>query len=214
MKNKILFTYNPWKYYESYKNTLHNVRKYYPESDIIIFFDKSRTDLDSYLETAKVNNCKVFTKENELGYINRNDSTYINLPKQFEWISRMKFACETSESEWVMLLEDDVLLKREILHWPNSDCGKNRHDVGFCGGGSIFKRKKFLEIFEIFSSEDIKNIIQKNHDYSWAGDALLKYLFIKIGASHEKWIELAEPNYYDNTDHAIYHGYKDLHKLG
>ena len=47
-----------------------------------------------------------------------------------------------------------------------------------------------------------------------SGDALKERIFKDADVSNEKWIELAEPGYYDNTDHAIYHGYKDLHKLG
>ena len=214
MKDKIVFTYNPWKYYNSYKNVLNNVRKYYPESDIIIFFDKSRNDLDLYLETAKYHNCKVFMGENELGYINRNESVYTNSPKQCEWVNRMKYACEISESEWVMLLEDDVLIKRKIEHWPKSDCGTNREDVGFLGGGSIFKRNVFLNGITKIGINNIKNIIESQHIFSWAGDMLLKRIFSEVNATAEKWIELAEPNYYDTQDHAVYHGYKDLHKLG
>lgn len=210
MENKILFTYNPWKYYNSYKNVLDNVRKYYSESDIIIFFDKSRTDLDLYLETAKQYNCKVFIGNDELGYINRNDSIDINLPKQTEWISRIKFACEISNSEWAMLLEDDVLLKREIKHFPEADVGTNR-EYFRTGGGSIFKREVFLDSVK---KADISKLVKTIPDACWAGDLLLEHIFRSNNVKYEKWIELAEPGYYDDTDHAVYHGYKDLHKLG
>jgi hypothetical protein len=43
---------------------------------------------------------------------------------------------------------------------------------------------------------------------------LKERIFKDANVSNEKWIELAEPGYRDDTDHAIYHGYKDLHKLG
>ena len=210
MRDKIVFTYNPWKYLNSYKNTLDNVRKYYPNSDIFIFFDGSRNDLQEYLEVAAKYNCIVSVRNNELGYINRLDNLEINLPKQLEWIDRMKSACKISESEWVMILEDDVLIKREIINWPSADVGTNR-EYFRTGGGSIFKREVFLESLE---KNNILDIIQNIPDASWAGDLLLEHIFRNNNIKHEKWIELAEPGYYDNTDHAVYHGYKDLHKLG
>jgi hypothetical protein len=214
MDNKIVFTYNPWVYYNSYKNVLYNVRKYYTESDIIVFFDGNRTDLDLYLKTAEDYNCITIVRDTEVGFINKNDSIEQNLPKQFEWISRMKLACELSNAEWVMLLEDDVLVKRVIQSWPNSDVGTNRKGVGFLGGGSVFKRDIFLTAIEHIGMDNMKNLIKTNHTISWAGDMLLKILFDAIHTSSEKWVELAEPGYFDKADHAVFHGYKDLHKLG
>jgi hypothetical protein len=214
MQDKILFTYNPWKYYNSYKNVLTNVRKYYPQSDMIIFFDGNRTDLDLYLDTAKEYNCVTIIRDTEVGFINKNDSIEQNSPKQLEWISRMELACEMFNAEWVMILEDDVLIKREIQRWPNSDVGTNREGVGFLGGGSIFKRTSFLKAIANIGMNNMKNLIETNHTISWAGDMLLKTLFNGIQASSEKWMELAEPGYFDQTDHAVFHGYKDLHRLG
>ena len=49
---------------------------------------------------------------------------------------------------------------------------------------------------------------------SWAGDILLENVFKRNESTFEEWFELAEPEYRDDIDHAIYHGYKDLDKLG
>lgn len=208
MKDKIVFTYNPWKYPKSYKNTLDNVRKYYPDSDIFVFFDGSRDDLKEYLEVAEEYNCIVSVRSNELGFISRSDSIKTNLPKQLEWVDRIKSACEASESEWVMLLEDDVLIKKEIEKWPTSDCGTNMDGIGFLGGGSVFKRQVFLDCL---AKSDVSEIILGNHTASWAGDHLMSCIFLPQGATAEKWIELAEPGYYDRGPHSVFHGYKDLH---
>jgi hypothetical protein len=210
MKDNIAFTYNPWKHLNSYKNTLYNVRKYYPNSDIFIFFDGNRDDLQEYIEVASNYNCIVSVRDNEVGYINRFSNMEENIPKMLEWTDRIKSACESSDSEWAMLLEDDVLIKRAIKYWPSSDCGKNRDNVGFLGGGSVFRRQKFLEC--LYKS-DIPTIIRKDINAGWAGDHLLRYIFRLNGATEEKWVELAEPEYYDDTDHAVFHGYKKLHTL-
>jgi hypothetical protein len=198
MENTISFIYNPHTYFESYKNVLNNVRLHYSDSDIFIYMDEFRDDLQKYIDESNKHNCNITIRQNKMFFIDRNDSIKINLPKMIEWFERLKLTCENTNSEWIMLLEDDVMIKRKIKYWPKSDCGKNRHDCGFCGGGSILKRKVFLEIFEKFGILGIENVIQSNFTYSWAADALLQRLYNDFGASNEKWIELPEPNYHDN----------------
>jgi hypothetical protein len=211
MKDEVLFIYNPWKYFHSYKNVLLNVRLYYPDADIRIFFDPSRKDLDKYIKIAKFFKCKVSIRKNELGYLKKDDPIDINAPRQAEWIDRLKTACEMSRAEWVLLLEDDVLIKRKIKKWPKADCGKNLDQIGFLGGGSVFKRKKFLDSLE---KADIFAIMKKDFTSSWAGDHLLSHIFRDNGATEEKWVEHLESWQDEGQSHAVYHGYKLLHHLG
>lgn len=210
-ENKIVFYYNPWKYFHSYKNVLLNVRLYYPDADVIIFFDPSRDDLEKYVQVADFFKCRMFLRENELGYIRKEDSEEVNAPKQAEWVDRLKTACEMSKAEWVMLLEDDVIIKKQIEQWPKSDCGKNLDQIGFLGGGSVFKREKFLDSLE---KVDIFAIMKKDHTASWAGDHMLSYIFRENGSTEEKWVELLESWQDEGQPHAVYHGYKLLHHLG
>jgi hypothetical protein len=210
----ISFFYNPYIYFESYKNVLFNLRKHYPSEDVFIYFDDTRPNLNKYVEVANENNCIANIRDNSFFYIDRKDSPGINIPKQVEFLNRLINICSNTESKWILILEDDVLIKRPIINFPHSDCGKNREDIGFLGGGSIFKRETFLKIFETHNEDSILKLIESNRDACWAGDVLLKLLFSSIGARSQKWVELAEPNYFDDTDHAIYHGYKDLHHLG
>jgi len=208
--NSILFFYNPYKYLKSFDNVLYNVRIHYPTSDIDVYFDSFREDLQPYIEVAKNYKCNFNIRSNMLYYIHRNDPFKINQSKMLEWVERLRISCENSTAKWVLLLEDDVLIKRAICNFPDSDCGTNRKDIGFTGGGSIFKREKFLESL---LKCNLENIIESVHNASWAGDVLLKSIFLLNSCSYEKWVELAEPNYFDDIDHAIYHGYKDLHEL-
>lgn len=208
MENSITFTYNPYKYINSYKNVLLNLRKYYPTSDVFIFFDKDRPNLNEYIDIAKSHNCIIEVRDNPLDYVHRDDPIETNIPKITEWYNRLIKTCELSKSKWIMLVEDDVLIKREIRSWPNSHCGTNRDRHGFLGGGSIFQRERFLECNQFV---DINKIIELDKRTVWAGDILLKHVFLGNNSTHEKWIELAEPGYWDGTDHAVYHGYKDLH---
>ena len=208
MENTITFTYNPYFYFNSYTNVLENLKKHYPNEEVFIYFDGGRADLNKYIEVSNYHKCNTYITQNDMGYLDRKDSYDINNPKMQEWIRRLVHTCNNSNSKWIMLLEDDVLIKRKIKYWPDSDCGINREWGGFLGGGSIFKREKFLECI---NNVDVNQLIKDNH---WAGDMLLKDLFLLSKSTYEKWIELAEPNYYENTDHAVFHGYKELHKLG
>lgn len=212
MENKIAFTYMPYEYFESYKNVITNVRKYYPDSDIMIYFDDNKKYINKYIDVAKEFNCTYYIREKHYNYIYREDDLSINLPKIQESCARTYNTCLNSEAEWIMMLEDDVLLKRQIKSWPHSDCGTNREYFKI-GGGAIFKREKFKQAYENLREEGIENIIKNHPVCVWAGDELYKEMLLTVNCSYEKWIELAEPEYCDDTDHAVFHGYKDLHKL-
>lgn len=209
MENTIAFTYNPYIYFESYKNVLNNVRLHYPDSDIFIYMDSFRNDLQKYIEIASKDNCITSIRQNEMFYIHKEDSIEINLPKMVEWIERLKITCENTNADWILLLEDDVIVKRKVLQFPKVECGTNR-EYFRTGGGSIIKREILLNCIK---NTDIPTTIKAIPNTDWAGDLLLEHIFRNNDVKYEKWIELAEPGYYDNTDHAIYHGYKDLHKL-
>jgi len=210
MENTITFTYNPYFYFESYKNVLENLRKHYEDSDVFIYFDSSREDFKKYESIANDYNCFFIIRESDLGYINRNEPLNINKPKMIEWFNRVINTAKNTNSEWVLNLEDDVIVKRRIVNFPKMDVGTCRRYFR-PGGGSIFKRNIFLESIKNCNAENMIDII---NEASWAGDILLENIFKKGNATFEEWIELAEPNYRDNIDHAIYHGYKELHKLG
>lgn len=210
MENTIAFIYNPYTYFESYKNVLHNVRKHYEDSDIFIYMDSFRNDLQKYVDVSAKHNCNLTIRQNKMFFIDRNDSIEINLPKMIEWIERLKITCENTNADWILLLEDDVIVKRKVLQFPKVECGTNR-EYFRTGGGSIIKREILLNCIK---NTDIPTTIKAIPNTDWAGDLLLEHIFRNNDVKYEKWIELAEPGYYDNTDHAIYHRYKELHKLG
>jgi len=210
MENTISFIYNPHTYFESYKNVLNNVRLHYADADIFVYMDSFRNDLEKYMEISSKHNCITSIRQNHMFYIHGEDSIEINLPKMMEWINRIITTCQSTKSDWILLLEDDVIIKRKIQHWPSKDVGTNR-EYFRTGGGAIFKREIFLDSIK---KVDVSYMIKTIPNTNWAGDLLLEHIFRNNNVEYEKWSELAEPGYYDNTDHAIYHGYKDLHKLG
>ncbi len=209
----ISFNFQDSHYLYSFENCVANVRKFYPNELIDFYIDSNSNKIKEYTKICHEFNIEINIRPRHQGYINQKDSIDPNIPKMLESHYRIYNTCKKSTSEWVMLLEDDVLIKRKIKHWPQSDCGTNREHFK-TGGGAIFKRNIFLDIYENLKETGLETIIKNNHLYSWAGDALKQKIFAEAGASFEKWVELAEPGYCDNIDHAVFHGYKDLHKLG
>jgi len=210
MDNTITFTYSPYYYFNSYKTALKNLRIYYPDSDVFVYVDENRNDIDKYNDVAVKYDCNFHLRGGDMTYINRTDPVDINTRKMTEMVNRWIHTCNNTTSKWIMLFEDDVLIKRKIHTWPTVECGRNRDRIGFLAGGSIFRRDKFLESVKLV---DIQFIMSQYPITNWAGDELLKYIFLNNNATHARWTEIAEPNYYDETDHAVYHGYKDLHEL-
>ena len=139
MENTISFIYNPHTYFESYKNVLNNVRLHYADADIFVYMDSFRNDLEKYMEISSKHNCITSIRQNHMFCIHGEDSIEINLPKMMEWINRIITTCQSTKSDWILLLEDDVIIKRKIQHWPSKDVGTNR-EYFRTGGGAIFKR--------------------------------------------------------------------------
>lgn len=207
MKDKISFIYNPHIHFNAFKFVIQSVRKNYPDSDVFVYMDIIRNDLKQYEEFSLQNNCTFIKRDQEMFFINKNDSMEINFSKMKEWFNRLKLSCEKSNAEWMLLLEDDVIVKKQIEKWPNSDVGTCRSYFR-PGGGSIFKRKIFLEAIE---NSNILEIMTKVENAHYAQDVVLEHIFRMNGAKFEEWVELAEPSYRENVNHSIFHGYKDLY---
>lgn len=207
---KICFNYNPYLYFESYKNVLNNVRIHYPESDIFIYFDEFRDDKKKYEEVAHEHNCKFNIRKDEFFYIQQDLGVQNAIPRTYEWLMRLKHTCENTDADWLLLLEDDVLIKNKIENWPEADVGTCRSYFR-PGGGAIFKVESFLKVIKNYDLEKLKNIAL---DMMWMhGDVMLEKLFLLNGITFQEWVELAEPNHRDEINHSVFHGYKELHKL-
>ena len=208
----ITFCYQDSLHFNAFKFCIENIRKYYPDSPIFLYRSLQDNKLEEYKKVCSDYNIILTIRHRHQGYISRFDTMEQNLPKMLESHYRIYHSCINSNSEWVMLVEDDVLIKRAIKRWPNSDCGKNRDHIGHCAGGSVFKRQIYIDIYQKLGEDGLATMIQTDHTYSWAGDALKAIIFREHGATEERWVELAEPESYDGEDHAVYHGYKDLHE--
>lgn len=147
---------------------VENVRLHHKKEPYILFSD-SGEDFNylarQYSITTVNDNIRTGPPIGKHGY---------KLPKILEFLSRFRHACELSQAEYIVMLEDDVLVLREITIPENCDfmghsqgdrSGNKIHDtvlnyiqefskkydicpVYACGGGSIFKTSIFLDNYE------------------------------------------------------------------
>lgn len=216
----ITFLFRESRFYEAGEYCLNKVRESYPNSKIDFYIDYDQIKLKEYKKLCKKFDCNFIVRNVVMRGLNRDNPLQENLPKMIEAFDRIYQTCINSDDEWILLLEDDVLIKRPIKIFPTKEGGHSCVAAGF-GGGSIFKRKKFIDVYDSIRNTSLEAIIRTERHYSWAGDGLL-YMLFNMNSSNccEKWDEHYDlPNdVYDNiisliknTDHAVYHNYKELY---
>lgn len=151
---------------------LENFRKFYENSPIYLVsdngynFENLSKKYNTYYNHSEINlGIPNFTKE-----------------KMFIWLERFKNACEYCNTDYIIYLEDDVLIRNEITiknHIKCTSgyfngipqklieyCSKKYKNVNFntnyygCCGGAIYHVKTFLSIYD-----DIIKFINLEYDY-------------------------------------------------
>jgi hypothetical protein len=150
-----------------------NIRKYYPDAYYFLGSDAAE-DL-SDIAIANKTDYILFTKK--VGY-----PSY-KIDKLLEWLERFKFACEQSKTTHIMMVEDDVWIKKPITvidEWEMAchyvshgnimppqvidlieQFSGKRPKTNYYGGGggSIYKVDTFLDNYE-----RVKDWFIKHHD--------------------------------------------------
>ncbi len=224
MSKKIAAFYQCFKEKAAFKHSLDAFCSIYPESEVFIFNDggdKSFIDL--------VGNEKIFYKYCERTGMRPDGLGFDSVAAAFEWISRFSEAVKKTSAEFILLLEDDVWVKKatnvESLHFDINGCNKEikldkiyRIDGemylgGF--GGSIFRTSFFRSIFSdmntITSTINFLFTIFKRI-YS---DQLISYLTYSFGGTVGQYDGLCEtwwPDYEIRNkldDIEVLHKYKE-----
>jgi hypothetical protein len=212
--NTISFRYSAFTYKFSFLNTISNVRAFYPTENIFVYLDDNRKDLDFYKIVSKKYNLNIVLTKNHVTYIHRDEPLESVWPKSLERFRRILHCAENCNTKWIISLEDDVQLRRKLINFPKSDFGTNRENIGFVGGGGIMKASTVKEVLNKITLDELYELhYQRKDTIAWATDAMLRVVFSQYNCTKEKWVELAEPDYYDDTDYGIFHGCKILHEL-
>jgi hypothetical protein len=172
-----------------------NIRKYYPEAYYFLGSD----GIDDLSEIANKYNCDYKFYENRLGY-----PSYDSV-KVIQWLERLKYACEQCNTTHIMMVEDDVWIKKPLtIHddWQmvgfdvqegNSIPGNIINSIQVfsgkrpltnqygLGGGSIFNVLTFLEnydkVIEWFATE-FDNFQKEYNPLGYMDCYMLVYYFL------------------------------------
>ncbi len=225
--------------YMAYKNSdatdfvIENFRKHLPDSPIYLFSDGG-DDL-SFL-TKKYDNIGYSWVPNILG---NEINNYVKLPyeafRMIEFWNRQKIAVDFCNTDYMMILEDDVLITSNFIIDKDYDAlgllGPNLSQLmindiknasnqevlkyGMCGG-SMYNSNTFLNIYD-----DVIKDIETNHDEQirnneyfllGAADANLVYHFAKRSFKYEQSPWLSQLNSTPNAlSYPIVHNYKDMY---
>jgi hypothetical protein len=146
----------------STEKIVHNFRKYYPNDYYLLLSDAA----DDLSDIASKYNCEYLRSLKKLGY-----PSY-DLDKVLQWLDRFRATCEQANTTHIMMVEDDVWIKKQITvhdEWEMAGwdikvgniipdnimysitefSGKRplTNQYG-CGGGAIFKVSTFLANYD------------------------------------------------------------------
>jgi hypothetical protein len=131
-----------------------------------------------------------------------------------EYLRRIYEHCLRVTSDFVVLLEEDVITQRRIKRFPLTDCGGPRansladplnrylqkinnttHDYGYAMcGGSIFDRRVYIKCYEKHNLDldFLQSLDERIVQYS---DVVLTVIFLINGYSYGVWDEISETNH-------------------
>jgi hypothetical protein len=183
--------------------TLKAFRGHYPEVGVSLVSDAGY-------------DFKPFAKCFDLRYTHANEQVqpkgYFSGRESAEtYLKRVYDHCISETSDWVVLLEEDVITKRRALHFPESACAGARSNpfsekltayfnilrrsenrqfyYGLCGG-SCFSRAIFLECYS--RNRDLRLLHLLDDKIYYAPDATLTSLFTLNGYNYSEWAEVSE----------------------
>jgi hypothetical protein len=214
--NSIGYFYNLHVNFDAFLYSVMSVKMFSPGSPIITFMDRSLESPSSESLDLKYGSVlfkigiPIKHRDVWCSYIDQKDGSEINTPKMKEYFSRIYEACKILNTDWIIRMEDDVHLRHPIKHLPETTCAGNYELYGM-GGGSIFKRDRFIEIYENLPEDWFEKKIKNDGTYSWAADGLMKQLFTDHGETYSKWVEIIEDWQGDNPEAAVHHGNKTLY---
>lgn len=218
----VLQTVDPNK---SNKKVLSSFRKFHPSSEISIIVD-GNSDFQSY---AKEFDTKIIYDNKKCDPRGR-----LTFSSFDDYLQRINTHCTTSSSDYVVILEDDVMTYKSISKFPNTSCAGPRINLysevlnnflqnkfntttnyGYgMSGGSIFKRKDFLKSFDNRPDFQIYSLMDNRIPYY--SDVGLTLLFQVSGFEYSEWMDVSEkfhqdPNQRIFRDSAIDHNDKRLY---
>lgn len=164
---------------DPFRNSFNNFRKYFPESPYVIYSDMG-DDFSEYV------NDNTYYRRAEIRYYGSGEKCYWgdNWDLWYSYYDRLKKSCEICNTDYIILMEDDVLITKKFSIISDFDlCGPCNGEIspriiefieGKIGekiqnkyyglsGGAIFNSRRFLENYERI----LKNLKDLHYGYTY-----------------------------------------------
>jgi hypothetical protein len=197
-------------HYQAYKNrtavefVLQSFRKYHPDDPFVLWSDAG----DDFSDICNKYNATYFYSDFWVGY------NHFSKEQLYVLFDRMRKTCEIAKRKYLLLLEDDILVRGKIEVDNSIDfCGLNsnhkwpprvteylhqKYDITLgswgCGGGSTMLMTPFIENFdkfERFINEDYEHLAKMWKEWNpdiWGGigyqDILIHIFFTLCGKKY------------------------------
>jgi hypothetical protein len=166
--DKSVLSFYLWAY-DNDKNVsyiLSELRKCYPDSDLVISSDNGY-DFSDICNTY--NACHYIHGKESHGYPTNDNRYGWTANAASIWFNRVYEACKIITTDYVMLMEEDVLVKDRFrfpatdiimipniknpispsgMNWVKSRGGSVKYPYYSAGGGTIINRKKFIQAYD------------------------------------------------------------------
>lgn len=202
--------YQTWRNRPAVNYVLENFRKYYPNAPIRMVSDNGEdfSDLaEKYSCVFNFEDMNILPKGILAGHPN-SGVTNIQPLGGYVWLRRLYDTCKLFDTDWIVIMEDDVLTKGVVFTFPETDSGgviawqfqpellkflvsKNSKNkvwgYGLCGG-TVINRSFFVEAYENNISTFDLELIGKmdNRTYGWS-DILLTVFILYSGGTYSVW---------------------------
>ena len=224
-----------YKNVESADYILGKLRESYPKADLVISSDNG----ESFEEVAIKHSAKKYihgTKSHGPSSKSLESGRYgWTVNEANLWLARLYEACKEIQNDWVMLMEEDILVKQQFtfpandiimipkihnpisnagLDWIKSVGGNISYPWYSAGGGSIINKHKFIEAYEKNIDSFVENyerIYEESMKQGAAGwgwnDSIIAVLMYSVNATISVDLPIIESgNEEDNA--AIIHKFK------
>lgn len=201
---------------------LKHVRKRYAEAPVIVFENGSNVLSDI---CAKYKCDYVHQPVNYQSLNNSNGCPYSSMVTVEDFnmfLDQLREAAYHADTEWLLFLEADVLVRSTIVDFPQKSVGGHLHSfncfdtyttnrinmlrksreipcrnkyIFSCAGGSIMRRRDLRQMLTCDWSSVISDILKEAPPHFLeirCIDACLSFLFLAMGFEFEEWSEYAE----------------------
>lgn len=232
--------------YQQVKNVeviLQNMRQHYPDAELVVSSDNGydfteiakQYNAIKYIHGTESHGSPDFTVDEHEGH----SKCGWRLVQANLWLQRLYNACTVMESEYVMIMEEDVLITRPIdnpgkdinmtkftnhidpmaMEWIRARGGNDTYPFYGACGGSIIRREMFINAYNnhIQSYQEVYNTILNSNFLSGWGwpDCIICVLIYAAGGSISTDLDIGQHvgSYGEEYPNAIMHHFKRYYKV-